>query len=229
MTEPFEDDELAEAAVFLAHASVEHDLPPELEKRLFAEGRAIAAEARTSVPKTTNRASALALDMEPDATPAAPRRSWREWAAWSVAAACFAIAVFEWRASSLERDRRNAAELTPPAAASTEVSLSSPEGTNAAALRWSDDTHSGSMTVRSLAPLPHDTRYQVWLVNEGSAPTPLGFFACEGGCTGLHVPIAAPTPVAHGGRFEVTIAGVQPVSGSERFIARGSFPSAPSR
>ncbi|CAN5349147.1 hypothetical protein BH09MYX1_BH09MYX1_35110 [soil metagenome] len=229
MSKELDHDELAEAAVFLAHASLEHELPPDLERRLFVEGRAIAADARIGVQRTTNRAGALALDMAPPAPGAPAQRSWREWAAWSVAAACFAIAVFEWRATTLEHERHAAADGVSIIAATTTIALVDPRGAGVADVTWSDDAHSGTLVVRDLPPLTASARYQVWVRSQTEAPTPLGFFSCESGCRDLRVPLAAPTPVGHGGEIEITRSGEEPLSGAERFIARGSFPAVEKR
>ncbi len=179
----YDDTELAEAALLLAHVAdeahvTEQRLPATLQQKVLARGLEVAQRNRF----TTTKAGAIALEVsEVRPHPAAARA--RTWAGWLAAAACVAIAVYGWRSRTLDREaeaRAAAARATP--AGSTIMTLSSPTGAAVAEVTLAaDDT--GQLTITELA--SRGAHYQLWLsaTDRGHA-LPAGTFACEADCRG---------------------------------------------
>lgn len=165
------EDELAKAAVLLAHAPPDVPLPRHLERRILQDSPP--ARPRT----TTTQSAAVASGAS-----APPRASLvRELAPWCLAAACFAFAVFEWR---------SAAVLGPPrdhgaASAPTAAQLSTPAGEGGATVAWEPRSRTGSLRLQthgpSFAPGPFEHR-TVWARSVEGAALVLATQVCPGAC-----------------------------------------------
>lgn len=173
----YDDEELALAAVLLAHEPGDAPMPEALERTILAQGRSFAADVRFSTTK------AAAVAMTPPAAVAKPRSFAREWGAWVAAAACFAFGVYEWRVSVLSHEAAERAVASARAALSSTVLGQDPSGATRFSLRWSDETRSGEVRVMGLPDSAPGERYALWLSSgEAADAVPVGSFTCRGDC-----------------------------------------------
>jgi|GEM_PF-5834379 len=177
----YDDDELAEAALFLAaHAAVEHEppMPAALERKILAKGLATVTEARFS----TTKAGVVSIEPAPPAPPATRRQLLTTWAGWIAAAACFAFAVYEWRASTVTRG----AHTSSVAASSSKPPshLLGPDGSRVAEVTWDADEAGGRIDVLRMPPADARVTYALWLSSDGAdAAEAVGSFACDHDCS----------------------------------------------
>lgn len=188
----YDDDELAEAALLLAHHQFEEArrpapaMPAALDRiprspDAHADG---AASPRLRAISTTH-AGALAIEVDGHAnddtsTPDVGRRgrdarraSSRSWG-WLAAAACFAFAVYEWRSSMVEREARTraAASQAPVQEAhnlapAPHVQARQGDGKLVADVRFVRSPSSSSrvveLTIESIPANAAGEQYRVWL------------------------------------------------------------------
>jgi hypothetical protein len=203
----YDDDELAEAALFLAaagsatEARAETDavqglppIPASLEERLLLQGRAIAADVRF----TTTKAAAMALedDVEGDVDSRPARSRWtarasadrsRRWVGWLAAAACFAFAVYEWRSAAVDRRAATPPPAPPPSVVVAEGSTlkaRTPQGDVVAVLSFAPGARAGEVVALALPPNLPGEHYRVWLskTNDRAGAIPVGSFRCAEAC-----------------------------------------------
>ncbi len=170
----YDDDELAEAALLLAHTDEAAKLPRALEQKLQLLGKKHAAEARY----TTTKAAAVVVE-SPVVPLARPRSRLGSWAGWIAAAACFAVLVYQWRIRALEDEARLHGAGRP-----TRMILTDRAGQEAAVVVAEP---SAAFAHLELDTLPGDvpgTRYRLWTSSGAEPPATIGDFTCDGGCTG---------------------------------------------
>ncbi|MFO0738112.1 MAG: hypothetical protein U0270_19625 [Labilithrix sp.] len=185
----YTDEEMAEAALLLAHTDTAKALPPELESTIQDRARAVAQDMRFSTTK------AGAIEVDAPVAPVIPigGRSSRAGASvgaylgWIAAAACFAFAIYEWRTHV----STSTTAVQPPSA--TTSSLLDGKGQTIAELQIEKDG-GGKMKVVHLA-AKAGQRYQLWTTTtDASHAIPMGSFACEPpGCDGRELALA-PSP-----------------------------------
>lgn len=165
------DDEMAKAAVLLAHAPPDAPMPKHLERRILQ------SVSTPNVRATTTRSAVVELAA---ARPTAPPSILRELAPWCLAAACFAFAVFEWRSASV---------LAPPPAASASaapaIGLLTETGSQGATFAWGAAERTGSLRIdaqvswQSSAPFE---RRSVWARSSEGIAVALASQVCAGRC-----------------------------------------------
>jgi hypothetical protein len=173
----YSDEEMAEAALLLAHTDTAKALPPELESTIHDRGRAVAQDLRFS----TTKAGAIAVEApaEPSNVVSIGTRASRAgaWMGWIAAAACFAFAIYEWRTHAVDTGRIQAAQPAPTHA------LVDGKGQTIAELQIEKDG-SGKMKVVHLPAKPGE-RYQLWTTtSDATHAVAMGSFACEPSCDG---------------------------------------------
>lgn len=187
-----EEDELAEAALLLAHvaeAAGSERMPAALQEKILARGMEIAQSSRF----TTTKAGAVSIEAPPVLALLPRRSNARTWAGWLAAAACFALAVYGWRSSTLEREAREraAASAGPPATAVTALALKGPGGATLAHVTL-DSGSGGQLTLAELE--GGDVHYELWLSSSDRAhAAPAGAFACGAECRGKSFRFSAAT------------------------------------
>lgn len=215
----YEDDELAEAALLLAHQSELQKMPADLEKRIEAQGRAAVGTSRPQV--TTTRGAAVAIEAEPRRIE--PRGRLREWAPWLIAAACFALVVYQWRLSSLHQGARSTASAT----AAVETPLKDGAGRVVALVRWQTLGAEGELRVVSGLPGPAGERYRVFATETDPArAVSLAEFRCADECSGKRV-VLPTTPRWGKGRLLLTRhpSELPTWTGETTVLAEGTWPS----
>lgn len=183
----YTDEEMAEAALLLAHTDTAKALPPELESTIQDRGRAVAQDMRFS----TTKAGAIAVEAPPAAESnvvSIGSRASRTGAylGWLAAAACFAFAIYEWRSHAIETGKSVA---TQPATVSTNALLDG-KGQTIASMDVDRDG-GGKMRV---VHLPPGHRYQLWTTtSDATHATAMGSFACDApaGCDGRELAFSA--------------------------------------
>lgn len=180
------EDELAKAAVLLAHAPPDVPLPRHLERQILQHAP------RAHSRATTTRAAAVDLD-----APAPRRPSWlRELGPWLVAAACFAFGVFEWRSASLSRAER--AQAAAPAAIRSTASLSTAGGARSASFEWSRAERLGRLTLdgqptrTGAGPYEHLT---LWARSEDGRALVLASSVCKDACADSTLAVTSSVPL----------------------------------
>lgn len=168
----YDDDELAEAALLLAHVDEGSPMPRALERTIIHDGRAIAATVRF----TTTKAAAVTVLAASE--PARARASGvRAWAGWLAVAACVAVLVYQWRVRELE-----SALASRPLPAAANVELSDERG-SIANVRWDEARRAGQIVITRLAANEHDERYVLWVSTSDVAHAiAIGSFMCESEC-----------------------------------------------
>ena len=179
----YEDDELAEAALLLAHAAgdtraPEGRMPPALAAKILEAGTEAVQKNRFS----TTKAGAVAVDASPEVVPIR-RSSARAWTGWFAAAACVAVAVYAWRSSTLEREaRERAAASARTSQVVTALVLRDAAGGKVADVTVASDA-SGEITLGSVA--NGAARYDLWLsAGDREVARPAGKLACDADCNG---------------------------------------------
>lgn len=173
----YTDEELAEAAVLLAHVEDGPPLSQALQRKLLAEGGRVAEEARY----TTTKGAVMELGTARGTLTAvaeSPKRTWGAWLGWCAAAAVSALSIYQWRAHQ------------PAAPAATQPlgiqELRGEEGSVVATATPGTDRHSIDLHVLRL-PASTTERYQVWVSAGGrESAEPVGFFLCPDACNDLH-------------------------------------------
>lgn len=191
----YTDEEMAEAALLLAHTDTAKALPPELESTIQDRARAVAQDMRFS----TTKAGAIAVDA-PETLHTETKsnvvsigsRASRTGAymGWLAAAACFAFAIYEWRTHVVETGKSVATQ--PSAVPASTNSLLDGKGQTIAAIEMEKDG-GGKMKVVHLTP---GFRYQLWTTtSDATHATATGSFACDApaGCDGRELAFA-PSP-----------------------------------
>jgi hypothetical protein len=170
----YDDDELAEAALLLAHEDAEHPMPAHLEKKILARGRDVSSEIRFSTTK------AAAVEIEAPIPLPRPRRSpLRTWGAWLAAAALVAVTVYQWRAHDLQREMPTAATQAYPSS----LTVRGADGVAVADVRWNDGSREGRIDVVALPANAPGERYQLWLsTGDAASAIEVGAFTCAGEC-----------------------------------------------
>lgn len=179
------DDELAEAALLLAHAAEdartpEGRMPPALEAKILAAGADSAQKNRYS----TTKAGAVAIDASPEVVPIR-RSSARAWSGWFAAAACVAVAVYAWRSTTLEREARDRAVATSRASqVVSTLALRDGAGVTVADVTVASDA-TGEITLRTAPAAGGAARYELWLsAGDREHARPAGKLTCETDCAG---------------------------------------------
>jgi len=176
------DDEMAEAAVLLAHTPPDEPMSAELEQRIL--------EASAAARASTTKASVLELPpvaaVQPSPSP------WRDLAPWLAAAACIAFLVFRWRTSTLEQADAERAMASP----GTKVTLAlvAADGVEHGGVVWARDLLRGELMADES--MPGAGELAVWAraadggaVSLGPCPAPRGRVRCSVSSAGaLRVP-----------------------------------------
>lgn len=199
----YDEDELAEAALLLAHHDPASRMPADLEKKILAQAAVVASEIRF----TTTKAAAIAVE-EPLAEPVPIRGSLlRTWGGWIAAAACFAFAVYEWRIETLGRaaaERAASTASSPPPSDSSSTAVSDivltahPQGAAAkrppvGRIHWDRATGAWQLTVADLASNGSGEQYRVWVsASDIEHAVPVGAFACTDDCKERILGLGAP-------------------------------------
>jgi len=172
----YDDDELAEAALLLAHVAPDRAMPEALEAKIAAQGEAVAAEVRFS----TTKAGAL---VQPAAAPErqrATRLGSFGFAGWLAAAACFALVVYQWRSHAIEQESRRLAAATagPAEVGAIQIPLVDPRGVRIGEVRYQASKR-GHLVVAHLAPSSASEHYRLWLSESDAAhAVAVGAFVC---------------------------------------------------
>jgi hypothetical protein len=175
----YTDEEMAEAALLLAHTDTAQAMPPELESTLIDRARAVAQDVRFS----TTKAGVVEVDapVPNNVVPIGKSRT-GAYMGWIAAAACFAFAIYEWRTHAVESNKL-ASQPTPETS-----KLLDGNGQSLAEMQVAKDG-SGTMKVIHLKP---GQRYQLWTTtSDASHAVPMGSFACDPGCDGRELAFGA--------------------------------------
>ena len=148
----YDDDELAEAALLIAHTPDAGPMPAELEDRILGKAPAIATEVRFS----TTKGAAVAVEAPTPIAERRPRSGMSAWVGWLAAAACFAFAVYEWRSATL---RQGAAPVT----AAPTLELRDADGRVRGGVACDASGGECRLTVAELAPNAAGEHYRLWL------------------------------------------------------------------
>lgn len=163
----YTDEEMAEAALMLSQTDTSQPMPAALEATLLERSRTVASEMRFS----TTKAGVVEIDapVPSNVVPIGRASRMGRNMGWIAAAACFAFAIYEWRAKSVEGSH-NAAQ--PTEAASRLVDA---QGQAVAEI----DGDAKVMKVIHLPAKPGQ-RYQLWTSTSDAAhAVAAGSFACE--------------------------------------------------
>ena len=167
----YDDDELAEAALLLAHVEPAGQMPKALENVILEQATHTVAEVRLS----TTKVGAVAVD-EPDA-PVAPVRRLsfaRRWGGWLAAAACFSIVVYQWRLHAL-----SATQAARPVSSPDAIAIRSPAGLVLARVT----PREAIVTIEVLPENVPGERYELWLSPAGpERAVAVGAFVCKEEC-----------------------------------------------
>jgi len=179
----YDDDELAEAAVLLAHAAEDARapagrMPSALEAKILATGTESVQRNRFS----TTKAGAVAVDASPEVVPMR-RSSTRAWTGWFAAAACVAVTVYAWRSTTLEREaRQRAAASARDGQVIATLVLRNGAGTAVADIAVASDS-TGEITLGAVG--SGGVRYELWLsTGAREQALPAGKLACVADCQG---------------------------------------------
>lgn len=178
----YDDEELAEAALLLAHVEP-RPMPRELRRKLEEQGQAMAVEVRF----TTTKAAAV-VGPAPEPLPARAS-ALRTWSGWLAAAACFAAFVYQWRVHALvgAMDQgaaiRAAASARVTASAGESLAVRAPDGTTLALVKWDGAAREGRLSPQGLAPNGPGEHYVLWMSSgDASVAVPVGAFVCDAAC-----------------------------------------------
>lgn len=165
----YDDDELAEAALLLAHVDADQQMPRGLEDAILRRAADGAAGARLS---TTKAGSVVVDEPEPRARVVRPASFARTWGGWLAAAACFSFVVYQWRVHSL------AAHATASTTAAAVIALRDPSG----AVIGHVAAERAGVTV-TLPANDAGERYELWLSTAGpDRAVAVGAFVCKEEC-----------------------------------------------
>jgi hypothetical protein len=171
----YDDDELAEAALLLAHVEADKAMPSALEKKIRERGEAAVAEVRF----TTTKAAAVSVEPPPEPIPLRPS-STRTWAGWLAAAACVALVVYQWRSSAIERSLAARVVEVP---GGSPIVLKSKDGATVGEVRWDPESHAGALAIDDLRGSQSGSRFELWLsASDEAHAVGVGSFACLGAC-----------------------------------------------
>jgi len=173
----YDDEELAEAALLLAHVEP-HPMPRDLRRKLEEQALAMAAEVRF----TTTKAAAVVGPAPELPSRASPLRTWSGWVA---AAACFAALVYQWRVHAIEQGARVSAAASANFAAGAEEPLAvrAPDGSTLAVVSWDPRTREGRISPRALAANTKGEHYVLWMSpGDVSVAVAVGAFVCDAAC-----------------------------------------------
>lgn len=183
----YEDDELADAALLLAHAAEDarapgSRMPAALEAKVLAAGIELVQKNRYS----TTKAGAIVVDAPPEVVPLR-RSSARAWSGWFAAAACVAVAVYAWRSTTLEREAREAREQHVAATARadsrvTTLVLRTDAGAALADVVMAPDS-TGELVLGAVG--SGAVRFDLWLsAGDREHALPVGKLVCAADCQG---------------------------------------------
>ncbi len=180
----YEDDELAEAALLLAHAAEDarapgSRMPAALEAKVLAAGIELVQKNRYS----TTKAGAIVVDAPPDVVPLR-RSSARAWSGWFAAAACVAVAVYAWRSTTLEREAReqHAAATARADSRVTTLVLRTDTGAALADVVVAPDA-TGELVLGAVG--SGAVRFDLWLsAGDREHALPVGKLVCAADCQG---------------------------------------------
>ena len=179
----YEDDELAEAALLLAHAAEDARapgcrMPAALEAKVLAAGTEFVQKNRYS----TTKAGAIAVDAPLEVVPLR-RSSARAWSGWFAAAACVAVAVYAWRSTTLEREAREHAAATARADSRiTTLVLRTDAGAALADVMVAPDS-TGELVLGAVG--SGAVRFDLWLsAGDREHALPVGKLVCAADCQG---------------------------------------------
>ena len=193
----YTDEEMAEAALLLSHTDTSKDLPTALQATLLDRGNVVAGEMRFSTTK------AGVVEIDAPTAPVIPiGRAARsgQYAGWLAAAACFAFAVYEWRARAVD----GAHTASQPAEAAPSKLLDA--NGQAVAEVAADATHFKVLHL----PAKAGQRYQIWTTTTDAAhAVAMGSFSCEPpGCDGRELGLA-PGPTRPTRAWITTVNGTE--------------------
>ena len=180
----YEDDELAEAALLLAHAAEDarapgSRMPAALESKVLAAGIELVQKNRYS----TTKAGAIVVDAPPEVAPLR-RSSARAWSGWFAAAACVAVAVYAWRSTTLEREAReqHAAATARADSRVTTLVLRTDAGAALADVVMAPDA-TGELVLGAVG--SGAVRFDLWLsAGDREHALPVGKLVCAADCQG---------------------------------------------
>ena len=173
----YSDEELAEAAVLLAHTEQSEGLTPAVEASLLAEAAKVAAAARHS----TTRGAAMELGdgslarRESLSGTRLRQGSFVPWMGWCAAAAAAALLVY-----GLRRPASTTSSATAPLQQNP-IELKDATGAVLASLDVQSTEAIPLLSVKRLPAAPGE-RYQLWSSREDGVIRPLGYFGCETAC-----------------------------------------------
>lgn len=173
----YEDDELAEAALFLAHHADDRParVPASLERELAASGARFAAGVRSS----TTKSAVVTLDQDVEHEREAPRGA-RAWVGWLAAAAAVALVVYGMRSATLPR--------APDRLAARSTVTGEPVADVVA------EKQVAAVTIAVLPATGPGEEYRLWLSSGDAAQAvAAGAFSCESGCSNVRVEAPWPT------------------------------------
>ncbi len=180
------EDELAKAAILLAHAPPDAPLPKHLERLILQNAP------RPTARATTTRGAAVDLE-----GPVVRRPSLlRELGPWCIAAACFAFAVFEWRSATLSRAER--VQATAPTASYVTATLSSSAGVRGASLEWARAERTGTLRFEAVPERASASRYEhraVWARSEEGHAVLLATLVCASPCSDSSLALSSSVPL----------------------------------
>jgi len=180
----YEDDELADAALLLAHAAEDarapgSRMPAALEAKVLAAGIELVQKNRYS----TTKAGAIVVDAPPEVVPLR-RSSARAWSGWFAAAACVAVAVYAWRSTTLEREAREQRVAATARADSrvTTLVLRTDAGAALADVVVAPDS-TGELVLGAVG--SGAVRFDLWLsAGDREHALPVGKLVCAADCPG---------------------------------------------
>ena len=223
-----DDDELAEAALLLAHLDPDSaPMPDALKKKILREAAGVSSELRHS----TTKAGAISIENVPPSPPST-RSFLRSWGGWIAAAACFAIVVYQWRVRNIEGQASGRAVAAAPSALVETRTIALRRGAGALGeLSWSESTHTGTLTL-TLAPASETgEQYQLWISDsDAGRAVSAGSFRCDPSCAQQSFASALPAEAGSVRRVWVTRAksgeSASPRDPS-RVVAEGSIDGHP--
>ena len=208
----YDDDELAEAALLLAHTDPTVAMPRDLERKIMARGRDVAAEVRF----TTTKTAVMSLVAEPAP---APRRAspLRTWGGWLAAAACVAVFVYQWRVHDIERAAAGGAKPAVSVSARAPIALKISAGVAVAEVTWDAASLSGQANIASLEANARGERYVIWLSESDDAHAiAVGSFGRDVACRDKVFALHAPPSLATVRAVWITRSAVTAVDSSPR-------------
>jgi hypothetical protein len=170
----YDDDELAEAALLIAHTPDAGPMPAELEERILGKAPAIATEVRFS----TTKGAAVAVEAPTPIGEGRPRSGVSAWAGWLAAAACFAFAIYEWRSAGL----RHGVEPARVTATQT-LELRDPTGRVRGGVVCDADGSECRLTITELPTNADGEQYRLWLSgSDAERAVAVGALTCTAAC-----------------------------------------------